>query len=73
MFGLIKMNTFVQDCLEGKTIVDKIDDYIDMWHDGGSTIPLHTFLGLRKEDYISWINEEESLNLLLNKYKIDQE
>jgi hypothetical protein len=45
------MKNFVSDCIEDSTKIGEIDDYIDVWHNGDSILPLHEFLGLNEEEY----------------------
>ena len=55
------MSNFIQNCLNGNALLDEIDDYIDRWHSGDSDMPLHTYLGMSREEYASWIESPDNL------------
>ncbi len=48
--------TFLDDVHAGRIHPDRIDDYIDRWHDEPSPFgpKLHTYLGLTWEQYKTW-------------------
>jgi hypothetical protein len=49
------MNRFIDELVAGKIADDKLsdrfDDFVDEWHESGSDLPLHTFLGLSEEEF----------------------
>ena len=49
------MATFIEKCLTGHAQPDQIDDYVQQWHEADTPLPLHTFLGLSREQYARWI------------------
>ena len=51
--------------LEGKAVANDIDDFVDIWHKGGTGIPLHKFLGLSRSQYAQWVENPESLQTAL--------
>lgn len=51
----IRDATFIDLCGRGKAIPDQIDDFIDLWHEGGSELSLHEFLGMTWEEYSAWV------------------
>jgi hypothetical protein len=53
--------TFADLVLAGRAKLSDIDDYIDRWHDGSSTLQLHDFLGLTWDEYAAWVNDPASL------------
>lgn len=63
------MCNFIQDCLSGDALLDEIDDYIDKWHEGDSDIPLHTYLGMSREEYAAWLKSPENLTYIVAAYK----
>ena len=58
--------TFVSDCLDGKTSLDKFDNYIDAWHgDSKTKLRLHEYLGLSKEEYKLWLEGKSKIQSIL--------
>lgn len=47
--------TFVDLCGRGDASPDQIDDFIDLWHEDGSGLGLHDFLGMTWEEYSAWV------------------
>ena len=56
---------FIQACCEGSETVDRIDDYIDIWHESCTTEPLYIFLGMTHSEYKKWLESENSDKTLL--------
>lgn len=54
---------------QGMASVDDIDDFVDIWHEGGTGISLHDFLGLSKEEYARWVERPDSLEATLKGKK----
>lgn len=63
------MNNFIIDCINGITKLSKVDDYIDLWHTGTSSKPLHEFLGMTLEDYHLFVKDENHLKTIIQNYK----
>ncbi|BCJ57165.1 hypothetical protein [Micromonospora endophytica] len=66
--------TFVGDVLRGETTLDRIDDYIDRWHDApmgspDSSMELHEFLGMTWEEYRLWGERPESLRFIVAAHR----
>lgn len=62
-----KEMTFVEVHLEDGIFIDTIDDYVDKWHEGSSSEPLHQFLGLTETECALWVEKgNEALRELLN-------
>ena len=60
---------FVDLCLRGDVSADRIDDFVDLWHDGDSEVPLAEFLGLSDEEYALWVERPKSLSTILSTRK----
>lgn len=43
--------------------IKNIDDKIDEWHNSESNLPLHEYLGMTKDEYVSWVKDS---NLIKN-------
>jgi hypothetical protein len=39
---------------------DKLDDLIDEWHESDTDMPLHEYLGMSKEEYKRFVENDES-------------
>ena len=49
--------TFVEALKQGLADYEDIDDYINAWHEGDSTLPLHEFLGMTWREYCVWAED----------------
>lgn len=47
---------FLEACVAGEEIPDKVDDWIERWHTGGSDKELHEWLGMTWEEYGNWVS-----------------
>lgn len=63
---------FVDKCLAGEVLVDEIDDYVDLWHEGEGDpdSSLAEFLGFTDEEYKLWAENPKFLPFLLNARKL---
>ncbi len=62
-------NNFIELCLQGKTLLEDIDDYIDSWHESDSSKPLHDFLGMTLKEYSLWVSDHDLLTNIINAHK----
>ena len=53
--------------LREKVKAENIVDFIGDWHDGDSTEPLYTYLGLTEDEYKFWVENDD--NALEKKIK----
>lgn len=60
-----KRKSFVELCINGKVIIDEIDDFIDEWHEFAQEMELHEFLGMNWEDYSAWVTEPDQLSFII--------
>lgn len=65
------MSNFIEQCLAGKVMTDEIDDFVDEWHRGKSSMPLHKFLGMNRGEYALWLTNDETLPLIVRAHKYD--
>lgn len=56
---------FVEQVRLGDAMIDEIDDFVDMWHDGEYDVTLEEFLGLSEEDYHIWVANPRAIGLLI--------
>lgn len=60
------LNSFVEKCLKGEALIDEIDDYVAVWHQGGTGLPLSQYLGFTQVEYKLWAEKPNSLQYILN-------
>ena len=53
--------SFVEALRRGLADYDDVDDYIDQWHDGRYDCPIYEFLGMTREQYFAWGEDESYL------------
>lgn len=63
------MSNFIDKCLNGDCLVEEIDDYVDLWHEGDSTESLHSFLGMTEDEYGLWMRDSEYIYFILEAHK----
>lgn len=63
------MSNFIQKCLNGEALTSDINDYIDVWHESDSDLELHEFLGMSKEEYVLFVEDEDYLPLIITSHK----
>ena len=59
------MSNFIQQCIDGDALLEDIDDFIDAWHDGDSTLKLNEFLGMTLFEYNVWLNQPDILPIIV--------
>ncbi len=65
--------TFMDALLSGEALVQDVDDWIDVWHDGPDHgVELHEFLGMSWEEYRLFVERPESLRFTLAARKTNQ-
>jgi len=50
--------SFLTRYLQGAACIEEIDDAIEAWHEGGSKLELHEFLGLMKSEYAIYVENQ---------------
>lgn len=61
--------TFVDLCGRGDASPDQIDDFIDLWHEDGSGLSLHDFLGMTWEEYSAWVVNPGLLRRIIDAHR----
>lgn len=59
---------FIQACIDADVLVDEIDDYIDEWHDGDYDVDLNEFLGMTKEEYRLWVENDSMIKYIITAH-----
>jgi hypothetical protein len=60
-----KPTSFMGKCLAGEASPSDIDDFVDQWHEGSGEGSLRAFLGFTKEEYALWVEQPQSLDIIL--------
>lgn len=63
------MSNFISDCISGDALSFEIDDYIDSWHEGDTSIPIHEYLGMTKSEYALYVEDESYIPLIITAHK----
>jgi hypothetical protein len=56
---------FIDLCLEGKALLDEIDDFIDQWHETPEGRELDDYLGMTQEEYSLWLRVPDALSYII--------
>jgi hypothetical protein len=57
--------------LEGDALLDEIDDFVDLWHDGNQQVSLNEFLGMSVQEYSLWLQEPDMLAHIVRARRYD--
>ncbi|MFF2531283.1 hypothetical protein ACFVS2_20485 [Brevibacillus sp. NPDC058079] len=51
--------TFIEKCVSGEETVDRIDDYVEVWHTAGDEVKLELpeYLGISDDDYEKYLKD----------------
>lgn len=60
---------FIKDCIVGAALLTEIHDYIDLWHEGDSDLPLSDFLGMTTSEYALFLKDESYLANIITEHK----
>lgn len=61
--------SFLTLCLEGKEDPDKIEDYIDQWHQSDSQYEIYVFLGMTLCQYFDWVSQKKTIQQVVEEQK----
>lgn len=67
-----RKETFMAKCIKGEVLLDEIDHYIDLWHEGDSSDPLHVFLGMTWDEYARWVANPQILASIIAGHQENQ-
>lgn len=57
--------TFIDLSLQGRVLLDEIDDFVDAWHERPKGQTLHKYLGMTRAEYSLWLREPDALPLIV--------
>jgi hypothetical protein len=62
-------SSFISDCIRGIALLEDIDDYIDRWHEGGTGLAIHDFLGMTRQEYNAYLLDDNALAFIVKAYR----
>lgn len=65
--------TFVDDVLIGRAVVDDVERYVDQWHEGGTGLGLHEYLGFLWPEYVVYMELEEAADYIIRARRLGQD
>lgn len=63
------MSNFIDECIQGVTLMSEIDDYIEAWHESDSDVSLYEFLGMSKKEYALFVEDETYLASIISAHR----
>ena len=60
---------FIEAVIAGQAHVDDIDDYVDEWHNSATTLKLHEWLGMSRDEYGTWVDDPSRLRSIVDHYR----
>jgi len=64
-----KAVSFLTLCVEGKEEPDKIDDYVEQWHQSDSPYEIYVFLGMNLCQYSDWVTQKRTIQQIVEDQK----
>lgn len=68
----VRETRFIDLCVRGEALPAEIDDFVELWHEGDSTLPLHEFLGMTSEEYSAWVRKPDLLPYIVTAHREGQ-
>lgn len=68
----VRETRFIDLCVRGEALPAEIDDFVELWHEGDSTLPLHEFLGMTPEEYSAWVRRPDLLRYIITAHSKGQ-
>jgi hypothetical protein len=57
--------SFIELSLQGKVLLDEIDDFVDAWHHDPGGRPLYKYLGMKRFEYSLWLRDPDMLAMIV--------
>jgi len=59
--------SFIDKCINGDSLLDEVDDYVDAWHDDTSdNAELYQYLGMTWQEYSLWVTNPNILGEIVD-------
>lgn len=62
------MKTFLEMAVMGQIELDRIEDFVDRWHESNAQCNLPAYLGMTEDEYALWVEKPESLELIIQAH-----
>lgn len=70
IFDKYAYTNFINDVIDGRSSIDKIDLYVDYWHNEEvKNKSLREFLGMTMEEYQLWVDSEGNLGAIVEAHR----
>jgi hypothetical protein len=56
------MSKFIAMCVAGDAMPEDIDEFVGKWHEGDSEVPIYEYLGMTRDEYLSWVSDPNALS-----------
>ncbi|CDH45547.1 conserved hypothetical protein [Candidatus Contendobacter odensis Run_B_J11] len=63
------MSNFILKCLSGDALLEDVDDYVERWHEGASTLSLCKYLGMSRSEYELWVIDPDVLPFVVEAHR----
>ncbi len=63
------MSNFIDKCLSGDALLEDVDDHIERWHEGISSLSLRNFLGMSRSEYELWVVDPDILPFVVEAHR----
>ena len=60
-----KFENFLDLCLDGRALLEDVDLAVEEWHKSNSPHSLPRFLGMRDDEYATWVNSPNTLKAII--------
>lgn len=61
---------YMEACFAGEALQDEIEDYIEEWHESGSSEEIYEFLGMTEDEYAIWVENDSMLRTIFHARKL---
>lgn len=66
----MKPLTFVRMCKLGIASPEDIDLFIDAWHECDALGEIYEYLGMTREQYVSWVHDPDYIHQIIEEYVV---
>lgn len=65
------MSNFIAMCVAGDAMPEDIDEFVGKWHEGDSEVPIYEYLGMTRDEYLSWVKDPNALSRIVRTREIE--
>lgn len=63
------MSDFITMCLQGRALVEEVDDFVEKWHKTSADVSLAEYLGMTKLEYKLWVADSGVLPYIITAHR----